>query len=198
LTIGIISSLNRTLPAKKKGTYTKGIIQIDAALNQGNSGGPLLDSQGLLIGMNTAIASSTGQNTGVGFSIPVNTIRRVVPELIRFGKVIRADLGIAMTFPADRGLGIAVVAPNSPAEAAGLRGIRMLLEQRRQGQFILESRRRDFDYADRILSIDAQDIHSLDDLQSFLETKKPGDRIKLHILRGGAELDVVVKLGVEE
>ena len=76
----------------------KSIIQIDAALNRGNSGGPLLDSRGRLIGMNTAIASSTGENTGVGFAIPVDTIKRVVPQLITSGKVIRPEAGISRVY----------------------------------------------------------------------------------------------------
>ena len=92
LTTGIVSSLNRTLPARNNRTI-KSIIQIDAAINPGNSGGPLLDSHGRLIGMNTAIASRTGQNTGVGFAIPVSNIARVVPELIEKGHVVRPETG---------------------------------------------------------------------------------------------------------
>ena len=94
MTTGIISSLNRSLPTRA-GRTMKSIIQIDAALNRGNSGGPLLDTRGRLIGMNTAIASSTGENTGVGFAIPVDTIKRVVPQLIATGKVIRPEAGIS-------------------------------------------------------------------------------------------------------
>ena len=86
MTTGIISSLNRTLPSQNQ-RRMKSIIQIDAALNQGNSGGPLLNSRSQLIGMNTAIASTTGENTGVGFAVPVSTIARVVPQLIRDGRV---------------------------------------------------------------------------------------------------------------
>jgi len=86
MSTGIISSLHRTLPERHTGRRIKNIIQIDAAINPGNSGGPLLDSRGLMIGMNTAIASKTGESAGVGFAIPVNTIARVVPELIRNGR----------------------------------------------------------------------------------------------------------------
>ena len=81
----------------------KSIIQIDAALNRGNSGGPLLDSRGQLIGMNTAIASLTGENTGVGFAIPITTIRRIVPQIIQHGRVIRSDIGIAHAVPTEQG-----------------------------------------------------------------------------------------------
>ncbi len=106
LTTGIVSSLNRSLPARTKRAM-KSIIQIDAAINPGNSGGPLLDSRGRLIGMNTAIASTTGQNTGVGFAIPSATITRVVPQLIERGHVIRPETGIAAVARTDRGLMIA-------------------------------------------------------------------------------------------
>ena len=200
LTTGIISSLNRTLPSKKNGTLIKGIIQIDAALNQGNSGGPLLDSQSNLIGMNTAIAnpSRTGESTGVGFSIPVNTIRRVVPQLIQFGKVIRADIGITLTWNAPDGLGIALVEPNGPAERAGLRGIRLIVEKRRRGAFVLETRKRDFDYADRILAVDSEPVKTSDDLQTILESKRPGDEVIVRILRDGKPINVPVKLGIEK
>jgi S1-C subfamily serine protease len=122
LTTGIVSSLNRSIPGRS-GRSMKQIIQIDAALNQGNSGGPLLDSRGRLVGMNTAIASRTGENTGVGFAIPVNTILRVTPELIEHGRVARADLGVARVYETDEGLKIAQLTPGGPAERAGLRGI---------------------------------------------------------------------------
>ena len=97
----------------------KSIIQIDAALNRGNSGGPLLDSRGRLIGMNTAIASHTGENTGVGFAIPVNTLSRVVPQLISNGRIIRPDLGITRVLQTDHGLVIATLAPGRPGRACG-------------------------------------------------------------------------------
>ena len=92
MTVGIVSSLNRTLRSRNQRTM-KSIIQIDAALNRGNSGGPLFDTSAKLIGMNTAIATLTGENTGVGFAVPVNTIRRVVEQLIKNGRVIRATIG---------------------------------------------------------------------------------------------------------
>jgi len=119
MTVGIISSLNRSLPARS-GRTMKSIIQIDAALNQGNSGGPLLDSHGRLIGMNTAIASPTGANTGVGFAIPINNIRRVVPQLIEKGRVVRPDIGITRVYQTEQGLVIATMAEGGPAERARL------------------------------------------------------------------------------
>jgi S1-C subfamily serine protease len=114
LTTGIISSLNRELPTRNSRTI-KSVIQIDAAINPGNSGGPLLDSHGRLIGMNTAIASKTGQNTGVGFAIPVGMIGRVVPQLIEKGKVTRPEIGISRVYQTEVGLLIATLVPGGPA-----------------------------------------------------------------------------------
>ena len=122
MTVGIISSLERSLRSKT-GRLMKNIIQVDAALNQGNSGGPLLDNEGLLVGMNTAIASMNGGNSGVGFAVPVNTIRRVIPQLLQFGEVRRASLGIDLFWKAEQGLGVAKTTPNGPAARAGIRGL---------------------------------------------------------------------------
>src|SRR2546421_474287 len=121
----------------------KSIIQFDAAINPGNSGGPLLDSRGQMIGMNTAIASNTGQSSGVGFAIPVATIARVVPQLIENGRVIRGDIGISQLRPHKGGLQIVALAPDGPAAVAGLKGYRIVLERRRQEGFIFEQRRVD-------------------------------------------------------
>ena len=121
MTTGIVSSLNRTLPVTRARSI-KSVIQIDAAINPGNSGGPLFNSHGMLIGMNTAIASKTGQNSGIGFAIPVNLIRRVVPELIEHGRVIRPDSGILEVMRTESGLRILRLDPEGPAIKAGLRG----------------------------------------------------------------------------
>src|SRR6185436_9119237 len=101
-------SLNRSLQIHEHRTV-KSIIQIDAAINPGNSGGPLLDSHGRLIGMNTAIASGTGQSAGVGFAIPVGSIARVVPQLIERGRVIRPEVGITRVLQTEHGLLIATM-----------------------------------------------------------------------------------------
>ena len=116
LTTGIISSLNRSLPTKT-GRTIKSIIQTDAAINPGNSGGPLLDSRGRLVGMTTAIASRTGQSSGVGFAIPVGTLKRLVPQLIARGRVIRPDAGIARVFQSEAGLMVAAVVPVKASSA---------------------------------------------------------------------------------
>ena len=141
LSTGIISSLNRSLPARNHRTI-KSIIQIDAAINPGNSGGPLLDSHGRLIGMNTAIASATGQSAGVGFAIPVANIARVVPQLIERGRVIRPDVGITrVQQDRARAAGRATMTPGGPAEQAGLRGFRIVKQRRTRGPFTYEVQR---------------------------------------------------------
>lgn len=197
MTTGIISSLNRSLPSRG-GRTMKSIIQIDAALNRGNSGGPLLDSRARLIGMNTAIASRSGENTGVGFAIPANTISRVVPQLIRNGRVIRADLGITRILQTDQGLVIATLAPGGPAERAGLRGFRIIKNQRRFGPFLSEDVQVDRNYADVIVALDGEPVKSADDLLSAIESRQPGEEIVVTVLREGRRINVGVVLGQEE
>jgi S1-C subfamily serine protease len=197
MTVGIISSLNRSIPARRDRTM-KSIIQIDAALNRGNSGGPLLDSRGRLIGMNTAIASRTGENTGVGFAIPVNNILRVVPQLIENGRVIRPDIGITRVYQTEKGLVIATLAPGGPAERAGLRGFRTVRQQRRRGPFVYEETQIDRSAADLIVAIDGQRIRLADELLSAIDSRRPGDEVVLTVIREGRELNVSVVLGTSE
>lgn len=194
LTTGIISSLNRSLPSRN-GRTIKSIIQIDAAINPGNSGGPLLDSRSRLIGMNTAIASRTGQNTGVGFAIPVTSIARVVPQLIQKGRVVRPEIGIARVYQTERGLLIATLTPGGPAEAAGLRGPRVVRERRRQGPFVYDSQSLDRKAADMIVAVDGQKIVSADEFLSAIESKRPGEEVTLTVVRDGHETAVRVRLG---
>jgi S1-C subfamily serine protease len=197
LTVGIVSSLNRTLMSRNRRTI-KSIIQIDAALNRGNSGGPLLNSKGELVGMNTAIASRTGENTGVGFSIPVNTIKRVVPQLIEKGHVTRPDLGIARVFQTDEGLLIAATVPDGPADRSGLQGFRLVRERSRRGPYIVERTRIDQSQADLIIGIDGKRIRTVDELLTMVEQKKPGDRALVSVIRDGRQVDVEVTLGESE
>ena len=184
LTVGIISSLNRTLPSST-GRMLKSIIQIDAALNRGNSGGPLIDSRAQLIGMNTAIASSTGQNSGIGFAIPVNAVRRVVPQLIEHGRVIRPDIGITRVYESEQGLVIATLSKGGPGERAGLRGFRVVRRQRRRGPFVTTETRIDRNYADVITEIDGEPVSTADDLLDIVEKKNPGDRVRVTVIRDG-------------
>ncbi|NOX54822.1 MAG: trypsin-like serine protease [Planctomycetes bacterium] len=192
LTTGIISSLNRSMQIRANRTI-KSIIQVDAAINPGNSGGPLLDAHGRLIGMNTAIASKTGQSAGVGFAIPVNLISRVVPQLLTHGHVIRPDLGIRGVYETGKGLLITQLVPNGPAERAGLRGPRII--RRRRGPFVFE--RIDVSAADLIIAVDGEKVETWDDLMSIVERKQPGDRVVVTVLREGRRLDVPVILGGE-
>jgi S1-C subfamily serine protease len=197
MTTGIISSLNRNLPSKA-GRQMKSIIQIDAALNRGNSGGPLLDTRGRLIGMNTAIASSTGQNTGVGFAIPVDTVRRVAPQLIARGKVVRPDAGINRVVQTDEGLLVVTVAAGGPAERAGLRGFNVVRETKRRGPFYYEERRIDRSQADLIVAVDGERITTADEFLTLVERRTPGERIVLTIARDGRLVDVPLTLGSGE
>ena len=197
MTTGIISSLNRSLPTRG-GRMMKSIIQIDAALNRGNSGGPLLDSRGRLIGMNTAIASSTGENTGIGFAIPVDTIKRVSTQLITKGRVIRPETGISRVYQAEEGLIIATLTPGGPAEQAGLRGFRIIREQKRRGPFTYEERRVDRTSADMIVAVDGEKIATADEFLSLVERHQPGERAILTIAREGKLIDVPLALGSAE
>lgn len=197
MTTGIISSLNRTIPSTT-GRSMRSIIQLDAALNRGNSGGPLMSSRGELIGMNTAIASSTGNNTGVGFAVPTSTIGRVVDQLIETGKVIRPDVGIARVYETDRGLLVAILAPNGPAERAGLRGFRLVKEEKREGLFTVVKTGVDRSQADLIVAADGVPTITADDLLSHVDSKRPGDELVLTVLRNGEPVDLHVTLGEGE
>ena len=196
MTTGVISSLNRALPVK--GSRNKSFIQIDAAINPGNSGGPLLDSHGRLIGMNTAIASKTGQNTGVGFAMPVSVISRVVPELITKGHVIRPDTGILKVYETERGLLIAVLQPDGPAEQSGLRGPKITKERKRQGPFVVDSQKVDRSAADLIVAVDGKPTITADDFQAAIDGYHPGDEITITVIREGHETPVRVRLGTAE
>jgi S1-C subfamily serine protease len=195
MSVGIISSLNRTLAAER-GKKLKNMIQLDAALNQGNSGGPLLDTRGRLIGMNTAIASLTGQSSGVGFAVPVNVIKRTIPELIQFGKVVRASLGLEAVWETRIGVGIAKTERGGAAENAGLQG-GLTTRIERMGNINIRRTFFDHENADIILSIDGVEVNSAEDINNLISEKRPGDRVALSILRRGQQTDVTLTLGTE-
>ena len=187
LSKGIISALGREFRSLT-GRTISGAIQTDAAINPGNSGGPLLDSGGRLIGVNTTIISGSRSNSGVGFAIPVNTVNRVVAQLIRFGKVKRPALGIynfsdeqARYLDVAKGVVIRSVAKNSGAAAAGLKGIRELGNGR-------------ISLGDVIIAVAGAAVDDTDDLLNSLEKFKGGDKVKVKILRAGKEKTLTVQL----
>ncbi len=199
LSTGIVSSLNRSLPSRGNPRRTiKSIIQIDAAINPGNSGGPLLDSHARMIGMNTAIASRSGDSAGVGFAIPVDTIARVLPQLIQNGRVRRPDSGIVKVYQTDRGLLISTLVPGGPAERAGLQGPRTRSEVRRGpfGSYTVSMI--DRSAADLIVAVDGEPIKTADDFLNAIESKRAGDQVVLTVIRGGQQLHVPLRLEAGE
>ena len=197
MTTGIISSLNRQLPSKTKHRFHS-LIQVDAALNQGNSGGPLLNSRGELIGMNTAIATRSGDNAGIGFSIPINTIRRVVAQLVATGRVVRPTIGILQVFETDRGLLVVNVTPGGPAEQAGVQGSRLTRRKNRIGVLAIEQDVVDHSQSDLIVGIDGKVVKQSDDLLGVIEAKKPGDQVVLTVVRNSQSLQIPIVLGAAD
>jgi S1-C subfamily serine protease len=193
LTTGIISSLNRSLQIRGNWTI-RSIIQIDAAINPGSSGGPLLDAHGRLIGINTAIATTSGQSAGVGFAIPVSLVRRVVPQLVQHGRVIRPETGIITVFQTEEGLLINELKPNGPAAKAGLKG--PVTTRSRRGPFTVE--RLDKSKADIILEVDDQKVESPEDFLGYVDEKQPGEEVVLTILRNGQRTKVPLMLATSE
>jgi len=190
LTIGVVSALGRELRSPS-GRVIRDVVQTDAAINPGNSGGPLLDSAGRLIGINTAIYSPTGTSSGIGFAVPVDTVDRLVPQLIRSGRPLSPGIGIELLNDAlaERfGLRSAVirrVLPNSPAAAAGLLGLEV-------------DRRRRLHVNDQIVGINGEPVHSADDLLYAFEKAGVGARVRLEILRGKARRQLEIELIAEE
>lgn len=195
LTTGVISGVGRQIQGRS-GRMIDGMIQTDAAINPGNSGGPLLDSRGRLIGVNTAIFSPTGASAGIGFAIPVDTVQRVVPQLIRHGKVIRP--GLAASYVPDqvtkqlglKGALLGNIKPGGSAYEAGLIPIR----RNEVGDILL---------GDLIVAVDGKPVDSVDAFLNELDNHEVGDKVTLTIIRGarsrGEEaLEVSVTLhGVE-
>lgn len=194
LTKGVVSSLNRSISART-GSEMKSLIQTDAAMNPGNSGGPLLDSQAKMIGMNVAIASRTGQSAGVGFAIPVSRIKAIVPELIKHGKIIRPSHGIAEVMNTNRGIKVVSVVPNGPADRAGLRGYGVRQETRRQGPIIYKRTVVEPENADYIVAVDGQPVSTHSDLLTIIDQCRPGQKIVLTILRDGERQQLEMTLG---
>jgi len=171
VTTGIVSALGREIEAPN-GFSIPGAVQTDAAINPGNSGGPLLDADGRVIGVNSQIASESGGNSGVGFAVPVDTVKDVVPKLLEDGKIDRAYLGLASgERPATPGALVGTINPGTPAAEAGIRT------------------------GDLIVAFDGKAIRNPSELSLAVLKEQPGDEVKVELRRGDSTRTVTVKLG---
>jgi putative serine protease PepD len=200
VTAGIVSALQREISSQQPGISIDHVIQTDAAINHGNSGGPLLDDRGRVIGVNTAIftGSATDQgNVGIGFSIPIDTVKKVADQLIANGSVERGFLGIRVVpitpqlsnlfrVPVNHGLLVQSVEQGSPAADAGLRGGKTRVVMSGQS-YVLGG--------DVLLALNGKQLKTFDDLSSAVTSRKPGDDVTLTISRNGKEQTMTVKLG---
>ena len=196
LTTGVVSALGRTVQTSQT-TFIEEAIQTDAAINRGNSGGPLIDSHGDVIGINSAIYTPTGTTAGIGFAIPINTAKNIANDLITSGRVHRAFLGVetyaltgglaeALDLPVQEGLLVETVTKGGPAATAGIRG----------GDRIVQAGlRRFYIGGDIIVAIDGQKIANQFDVNLVLNHHRPGDAVNVTIYRGGKKMDIPVKLG---
>ncbi|MEM1358928.1 MAG: trypsin-like peptidase domain-containing protein [Bacteroidota bacterium] len=180
LTTGVVSALDREINSQAN-VPINGVIQSDAAINPGNSGGPLLDSKGDLIGVNTAIYSPSGASAGIGFSIPVDVVRYVVPDLIRYGEVRRATLGVEFYQLRGGKLMFSEVSPNGPAGRAGIRGPR----RDARGNLL---------FGDILVGINGKEVSNNTDYYLIMEQYDPGEYVELDIIRDDQKVSVEVQL----
>jgi putative serine protease PepD len=196
LTTGIVSALGRTVQTSQT-TFIDEAIQTDAAINRGNSGGPLINSHGEVIGINSAIYTPSGTTAGIGFAIPINTAKSIANDLITDGRVHRAFLGVetlpvggwlgeALDLPIHEGLLVEVATPRGPAAVAGIRGGDRLVQA---------GMRRIHIGGDVIVAIDSQKVAGQLDVNVVLNRKRPGDTVNVTVYRGGKKMDIPVKLG---
>ncbi|MBI4911861.1 MAG: trypsin-like peptidase domain-containing protein [Acidobacteria bacterium] len=189
LTTGVVSALGREIQSATRRRIS-GVIQTDAAINPGNSGGPLLDSSGRLIGINTAIQSTSGSSAGIGFAVPVDTVNRVVPQLISRGQALRPDPGFdplpeawSAYFEAPKGVVVMRVHRGGPAERAGLEGI-----SRNGRRYVL---------GDVISAVNGTAVNSFDRLMDLLEGESIGSTIQLQVIRNGRKISLSMRLQAE-
>lgn len=198
MTVGIVSSLNRTF-STDSGRQIRNMIQVDAAINPGNSGGPLINSSGEVVGINTAIESPVRGFVGIGFAVPINMAKRVVPEMMVGRTVVHPWLGIrgvtvtedviqAAKLSATSGVYVAVVATDSPAHKAAIRGATPPM----QGQVDIPDPLPVG--GDVVVAVDGQPVTTMDQLANYIDSKKAGDRITLTLLRDGKTVDIQVPL----
>jgi putative serine protease PepD len=196
LTTGVVSALGRTVSTSQT-TYIDEAIQTDAAINRGNSGGPLINSRGEVIGINSAIYTPSGTTAGIGFAIPVNTAKRIAHDLMTEGRVRQAFMGVqslelggwlaeALDLPVKEGLLVEEVTRGGPAAAAGLHG---------GDKEAMAGMRRITIGGDVIVAIDGQKVANQFDMNVILNRKRPGDTVDVTVYRGGKKMDIQVKLG---
>ncbi|MFO7571891.1 MAG: trypsin-like peptidase domain-containing protein [Gaiellaceae bacterium] len=184
ITSGIVSALHRQMTAPNGFTINDS-IQTDAAINHGNSGGPLLDSRGLVIGVNAQIESDSGGNDGVGFAIPSNTVRSIVSQLVESGRAEHAYLGVTLVTTSD-GVAVAEVRSGTPAEEAGIRGA--------TGSRLMDGQEIPVG-GDVIVAFDGKAVSSAAALQSAVDARRPGDTVSVTVLRKGERVTIEVTLG---
>lgn len=196
LTTGVVSALGRTVQTSQS-TFIEEAIQTDAAINQGNSGGPLINSHGEVIGINSAIYTPSGTTAGIGFAIPINTAKTIANDLIASGRVHRAFLGVqtmalvgglaeALDLPVQEGLLVEAVTKGGPAAEAGVHG----------GDRVVQAGMRRLRIGgDVIVAIDGQKVANQFDVNLVLNHHRPGDTVQVSVYRGGKKMDISVKLG---
>lgn len=199
LTTGVISALGRTVQTSQT-TAIEEAIQTDAAINRGNSGGPLINSHGEVIGINSAIYTPTGTTAGIGFAIPINTAKNIANDLITTGRVHRAFLGVqtlsisgglgeALDLPVQEGLLVEIATKGGPAAEGGIRG---------GDRTVLAGMQRLYIGGDVIVAIDGQKVTNQFDMNLVLNHHRPGDTVNVTVYRGGKKMDIPVKLGERE
>ncbi len=196
LTTGVVSALGRTVQTSET-TFIDEAIQTDASINRGNSGGPLINTRGDVIGINSAIYTPSGTAAGIGFAIPINTAKLIANDLITEGKVRRAYLGVqtiavtgwlaeALDLPVQEGLLVEVASKGGPSAAAGIRG----------GDRSVQAGMRKLSIGgDVIVGIDGQKVGNKFDMDVLLNRKRPGDMVTVTVYRGAKKVDIPVKLG---
>lgn len=199
MTEGIISALNRTIDSPNRQFKIRGAIQTDAAVNPGNSGGPLINASGEVIGINSQIASSSGSFAGIAFAVPSNTVKEVTKQIKKGGRAqhpwlgisgleVTSDLAQALKLPVTSGVMLVQVVPGSPAEKAGLKGASEAVIDEQTGQQIPAG-------GDILTRIDDKKITTMEDLLTFVEGRKVGETVKLELYRGNQKQTISLKLG---
>jgi S1-C subfamily serine protease len=197
LTTGVVSGLARPLRSEMTNRLIEGVIQTDASINPGNSGGPLLDSRGRMIGINTMIFSPSGGSVGIGFAVPVDTAKLIIPDIIKYGYARKPSLGITpplplnqgianqLRLPVEAGLMVSQVYEGGAADKAGIQGGNQPVRYQRQTFYL---------GGDIITAIDGNPVRNYDDLDRVINKKNIGDKVKVEVMRGAKKLAFDVTL----